>query len=93
MATALLADQGADVVKIEAPGAGDLTRIVGARAGGLSAMFCTVNRGKRSMVVDLRAAVGLEVLHRLVARAERVRADFVPAWPSGWAWATRHSVR
>ncbi len=79
-ATMLLADLGADVVKIEPP-TGDLTRGVGpfrpgageARLGGY---FQSVNRGKRSVVLDLKTAAGRERFHELVARTDVVAENF-----------------
>jgi crotonobetainyl-CoA:carnitine CoA-transferase CaiB-like acyl-CoA transferase len=78
VAAAILADQGADVVKVEAPGALDLTRSVGAARQGMSAMFHLANRGKRGVLVDLRTPAGAEVLRRLVARADVVVQNFRP---------------
>ncbi len=70
MTTAILADQGADVIKVEPPGQGDLIRHLGTRRGGVSAIFQTLNRGKRSIVLDLKKPADLGVLHRLVATAD-----------------------
>ena len=68
-----LADLGADVIKVEPPGAGDYTRQVGAaRAGGLSFLHLRWNRGKRSVVVDLRTAEGADVFRDLVRVSEVV---------------------
>jgi crotonobetainyl-CoA:carnitine CoA-transferase CaiB-like acyl-CoA transferase len=68
--TLLLAQMGADVIKVEPPG-GDLTRWTGDRHGdGMSPLFLNVNRGKRSIVVDLKDGAGYEVLMRLAARAD-----------------------
>jgi crotonobetainyl-CoA:carnitine CoA-transferase CaiB-like acyl-CoA transferase len=68
-----LADLGADVIKVEDPGRGDYTRSVGAaRAGGLSFLHLRWNRGKRSMVVDLRTEAGAQVFRDLVASSEVV---------------------
>ena len=47
MATGLLGDQGADVIKIECPGVGDLMRLLGKPRGGITASFATTNRNKR----------------------------------------------
>jgi crotonobetainyl-CoA:carnitine CoA-transferase CaiB-like acyl-CoA transferase len=66
--TLLLADLGADVLKLEAPGSGDPLR---AAAGeGPAPAHVGLNRGKRSMTLDSRGAAGLEVLRRLVAGAD-----------------------
>ena len=78
MATALLADQGADVIKVEPPGTGDLIRQIGCSRGGLSAIFSTLNRNKRSLVLDLGEARGLDLLRRLVARADVFVQNFRP---------------
>ena len=68
-----LADLGADVVKVEAPGAGDYTRSVGAaRQGGLSFLHLRWNRGKRSVVIDLRTQEGADVFRDLVLTADVV---------------------
>ncbi|MEN2978025.1 CoA transferase [Tistrella bauzanensis] len=70
MAGQILADFGAEVVKVEAP-EGDLARYVDPRADtGESAMFVNCNRNKRSIAIDLKTAEGREVLRRLVARAD-----------------------
>lgn len=70
MATQVLADQGADVVKIEAPGVGDLCRYLGPARGGVSAMFVSVNRNKRSVALNLKSAQGRSVLLDLVRGAD-----------------------
>ena len=79
-ATMLLADLGADVVKIEPP-TGDLTRRVGpfrpeAGEGRLGGYFQSVNRGKRSIVLDLKTADGGDRFLELVARADVVAENF-----------------
>jgi crotonobetainyl-CoA:carnitine CoA-transferase CaiB-like acyl-CoA transferase len=68
--TQLMADLGADVIKIEPP-AGDNTRYISVGPEpGLSGVFVNVNRGKRSAVLDLRSAAGKDALGRLVAGAD-----------------------
>ena len=68
-----LADLGAEVIKVEPPGAGDYTRQVGAaRAGGLSFLHLRWNRGKRSIVIDLRTPEGADVFRDLVRASEVV---------------------
>jgi crotonobetainyl-CoA:carnitine CoA-transferase CaiB-like acyl-CoA transferase len=81
LATMMLADQGAEVVKVEPPGLGDLLRIGTFRRGGLSAFFVNANRGKRGVVVDLTKPEGREVVLRLVRRAD----VFVQNWRPGAA--------
>ena len=77
MATQILGDQGADVIKVEARG-GDLTRGGGNRQGGLSAAFLNNNRNKRSVVLDLKTAEGVELLKRLAATADVFIQNFRP---------------
>ena len=69
-ATMLLADQGADVVKVENPQGGDHTRAAANRRGGFSASFLNNNRNKWSIVLDLKTPDGADVLKRLVAGAD-----------------------
>lgn len=78
LAAMMLADQGADVVKIEPPGRGDLLRNEWYRRGGLTSMFANVNRGKRSIVIDLQNAAGLEIAHDLVRSADVLIENFRP---------------
>jgi crotonobetainyl-CoA:carnitine CoA-transferase CaiB-like acyl-CoA transferase len=68
LATRILADQGADVIKIEPP-LGDILRHMGGKDG-LAPTFTTTNRSKRSMVLDLKQPAALDVLKRLVANAD-----------------------
>ena len=68
--TQIMADMGADVVKVEPP-AGDNTRYISVGpAAGMSGVFVNVNRGKRSVVLDLRTAEGKDALRALIARAD-----------------------
>ncbi|GAA1846935.1 CaiB/BaiF CoA-transferase family protein [Pseudonocardia ailaonensis] len=74
----LLADLGADVVKVERPGAGDFARGYDGACGDVSSYFAWINRGKRSVVLDLKAADGLAAAHRLVDTADVVLANLGP---------------
>ncbi|NKB72873.1 MAG: CoA transferase [Candidatus Latescibacteria bacterium] len=65
-ATQVLADHGADVIKVERPGQGDLARAFGPWKGDQSLPFASLNRNKRSLVVDLKEAEGLQLIHRLL---------------------------
>ena len=76
-ATQLLADQGADVVKVEAL-MGDLMRHAGPARGGMSAVFLLNNRGKRSVALDLKQAEGMDILKRLIATADVLVQNFRP---------------
>jgi len=77
MCTALMADQGAEVIKVEPPG-GDLSRRIGPAKGDMSAMFIAANRGKRSIVLDLKRAEHLQVLRALARRADVLVENFRP---------------
>jgi crotonobetainyl-CoA:carnitine CoA-transferase CaiB-like acyl-CoA transferase len=78
-ATMTLADLGADVVKIEHPAGGDETRTWGPPfAGGESAYFLSVNRGKRSVALDLKDPEGRDLALELCARADVVIENFRP---------------
>jgi crotonobetainyl-CoA:carnitine CoA-transferase CaiB-like acyl-CoA transferase len=80
--TQLLADAGADVVKVEPPG-GEFSRVRGSVRSGpdgaaLSSYYAAVNRGKRNVVIDLKNAHGLDLARRLVATADVVVENFAP---------------
>src|SRR5271154_5805015 len=78
LATMILADQGADVIKVEPPDGGDATRAGGDGRGGFSASFLNNNRNKRSIVLDLKTPGGVEALMRLVAGADVFVQNFRP---------------
>lgn len=78
LATMILADQGADVIKVEPPGRGDQTRAAGNRSGGLSSSFLNNNRNKRSIAIDLKRAEGRDALLRLAAGADVFVQNFRP---------------
>ena len=65
LAGMMLADQGADVIKVESPGLGDIMRFLGSSKGGITGIFAGNNRGKRSLVVDMKKAQGVELVRTL----------------------------
>jgi len=76
--TQLLADLGMDVVKVEATGDGDRLRALAPSLDEHSAAFASVNRGKRSVALDLKRAGGRAALHDLVETADVVVESFRP---------------
>jgi crotonobetainyl-CoA:carnitine CoA-transferase CaiB-like acyl-CoA transferase len=77
-AAALLADQGANVIKVERPGIGDLARWVGASHRGVSALFLTCNRGKRSIALDFHTPDGRDVVRALARTTDVLIQNFRP---------------
>jgi crotonobetainyl-CoA:carnitine CoA-transferase CaiB-like acyl-CoA transferase len=73
----VLAEQGADVIKVE-PLTGDLIRTVGTGRGGMSAYFANLNRGKRSIGIDLATAAGRDLVLRLSDDADVFVQNFRP---------------
>jgi crotonobetainyl-CoA:carnitine CoA-transferase CaiB-like acyl-CoA transferase len=78
LATMILGDQGADVIKVEAPDGGDATRAGGNRRAQFTASFLNNNRNKRSIVLDLKTVAGRKALLRLAARADVFVQNFRP---------------
>jgi crotonobetainyl-CoA:carnitine CoA-transferase CaiB-like acyl-CoA transferase len=77
MATAMLADQGAEVIKVEPP-EGDTTRMIGPAKGRMSAMYIAANRGKRSIVIDLKQEAGRTLALSMAARCDVLVENFRP---------------
>ena len=77
LATMILADQGADVIKIESP-SGDYTRLVSNRRGGFSASFLNNNRNKRSVSLNLKDPRGIDILMKLARDADVFVQNFRP---------------
>ena len=95
LAAGMLVDQGADCVKVEQAPTGDVVRWLGSTVAGISAMFQAANRGKRSIVLDLRQADGLAILRDLVADADVLVQNFRPgvAERLGVAYEDIRSIR
>ncbi len=77
-AAALLADQGADVIKVERPGIGDIARFVGVAVNGMSSLYLVCNRGKRGIAVDLHRTEGVEIVRALAARSDVFLENYRP---------------
>jgi crotonobetainyl-CoA:carnitine CoA-transferase CaiB-like acyl-CoA transferase len=77
-AAALLADQGAEVIKVERPDRGDLTRWIGARHNGMTSLFLVCNRGKRAIAVDAHHPEGAEIIRQLAAESDVVIENMRP---------------
>ena len=92
--TQMLADHGADVIKVEPP-QGDETREWGPpfTPDGISAYFSGINRNKRSIGLDLSKAEAREVLFRLLANADVMTENFKPGTLEKWASATTTCCR
>jgi formyl-CoA transferase len=80
----ILADLGADVIKIEPP-AGEPWRMQMLSGGADSAWFLSLNRGKRGLAIDLKSAEGREAVHKLVPSADVVIVNFRPDTPGALA--------
>ncbi|PTX05694.1 carnitine dehydratase [Achromobacter mucicolens] len=76
--TSLLADMGAEVIKIETPGEGDPVRAQGVIRDGLSWYFANYNRNKKSVTLDLYSEEGKAVLRRLVAECDVIVENYRP---------------
>jgi crotonobetainyl-CoA:carnitine CoA-transferase CaiB-like acyl-CoA transferase len=84
----LMADLGADVIKIESPNGGDTSRVASVLPGMPSTFFETNNRGVKSVTLNLKMPAAREILHKLVARADVFGQNFRPgaAEKNGFGW-------
>ena len=76
--TMLLADMGADVIKVETPGKGDAARVQGVIKNGLSWYYASINRNKRSLTLNLRSEEGKEILTKLIRKSDVIVENFRP---------------
>jgi CoA:oxalate CoA-transferase len=90
--TLVLADLGARVIKVEAPERGDDARRIGPFVGGRSAYFMSLNRGKQSIALDLKADADRRIFERLLARADVLVENFRPGVMQrlGYGWEALH---
>jgi CoA:oxalate CoA-transferase len=82
-ATMTLGDLGADVIKLERPPYGDVSRTTGPLVDGESGYFFSVNRGKRSISIDLKSDAGKELFKRLAGEVDIVVENFTPGAMDG----------
>lgn len=78
MAGMMLADQGAEVIKVEPPITGDSARYLGPSRGGMSALFATLNRNEKSHVLDLKSEPENAIFLRLVETADVLLGNYRP---------------
>jgi crotonobetainyl-CoA:carnitine CoA-transferase CaiB-like acyl-CoA transferase len=83
-AATLLADLGADVIKVELPRQGDFLRSIGPFVDGYSLFWAVENRGKRSITCDLRKPAGQALVKRLLPHVDVVVENFQPGTLEGW---------
>src|SRR5436853_7390634 len=90
--TLLLAELGARVIKVEVPKTGDDARQYGPFKAGKSTYFASVNRGKESIALDLKAAADREIFERLLDKADAVVENFRPGTMEklGYGWEALH---
>ncbi len=91
--TMVLADLGARVIKVEAPGRGDDARQIGPFVAGRSAYFMSLNRGKESIALDLKADADRAIFEKLLARADVLAENFRPGVLDrlGYGWDDLHA--
>lgn len=77
-AAAILADMGADVIKIESPGTGDLARNMLPKKNGISTYYVAFNRSKRGITLNLKRSEGKEVFKKLISKADVLIENFRP---------------
>ena len=90
--TFLMAQLGARVIKVEAPGKGDDAREYGPFRGGVSTYFASVNRGKQSIALDMRKDADKRILDKLLEKADVLVENFRPGTMEkfGYGWDTLH---
>ena len=90
--TMLMAEMGARVIKVEPPGSGDDARQYGPFTNGKSTYFVSVNRGKQSIALDLKAPADKQIFEALLARADVLVENFRPGTMEklGYGWDSLH---
>ena len=78
LASSILADMGADVIKIEDPGTGDLARNMMPKKDGISTYFVMFNRGQRGVTLNLKSTQGKAILTKMIESADVLIENFRP---------------
>lgn len=78
LASMMLAEQGARVIKVEPPGMGDIMRMLGSSKGGISGLFANCNRGKESVALNLKHPDGVKIAKELVGKADVLITNYRP---------------
>ena len=86
LAAMILGDQGADVIKVEPPGIGEVVRLPNFERGGLTSLFINCNRNKRGVALDLSKPDGVEVMYEMIKTTD----VFIQNWRPGAA--DRHGL-
>lgn len=86
----MLADQGAEVIKVEPIELGDPMRYLGSTKGGISALFANCNRGKRSLRIDLKSDAGREIIEQLAAETDVLLTNYRPGVMDGLGLGSDH---
>src|SRR5680860_1002391 len=89
----LLADLGAEVIKVEMPGRGDIFRAWSGDSDDIRASFAAYNRGKKSVTIDVRTAEGANAYLALARSADVIIENFRPGTLDGYGSATTPCVR
>ena len=92
-ATCLLADMGAEVIKVERPGLGDVIRGWDSVVHGLSSGYVWLNRNKRSLTVDVKKEKGRAILQELAKRSDIFFENYAPGVAGALALATKPLTR
>ncbi len=90
LAAMMLADQGAEVIKVEPIELGDPMRYLGSSKGGFSALFANCNRGKRSLRLDIKADAGREIIETLARDSDIVLTNYRPGVMDGLSLGSDH---
>jgi crotonobetainyl-CoA:carnitine CoA-transferase CaiB-like acyl-CoA transferase len=92
--TRLMAEMGADVIKVELAPRGDMTRAMAYYKNDRSAYFVQQNRGKKSLCVDMRQPESLEILKKLIAQSDVLLENYTPGVIAdmGLGWEVAHAI-